>query len=86
MQCITVQPTASNNKDNLSDSRMIVERDKDHRRVSRGLPSCLKGERDDVECKNDFALKSLLFDKSILLLITHYNHSSCPNANALLSK
>lgn len=49
MQCITV-PSSTSNNDNLSESR-IIERDKDHRRVSRGLPSCLKGERDDVECK-----------------------------------
>lgn len=51
MQCITVQSTA--NKDDLSDTR-IIERDKDHRRVTRGLPSCLKGERDDMECKQLF--------------------------------
>lgn len=59
MQCITVQ-SASNN-DDLSDTR-IVERDKDHRRVSRGLPSCLKGERDDIECKKGFILNCLHTD------------------------
>uniref|UniRef100_A0A336M911 CSON013904 protein n=1 Tax=Culicoides sonorensis TaxID=179676 RepID=A0A336M911_CULSO len=49
MQCITV-PSSASNIDNLSENR-IIERDKDHKRVSRGLPSCLKGERDDVECE-----------------------------------
>lgn len=58
MQCITVQSTSSNN-DNLSDKDRIVERDKDHRRVTRVLPSCLKGERDDVECKKNLALQLL---------------------------
>lgn len=41
MHCVTVSTS--------SDQRTF-ERDKD-RRVSRGLPSCLRGERDDVDCK-----------------------------------